>query len=92
MNLNKFNSWVDPKTKETRVYLNCGTGLKVWANETAGDSIHVNARYDYPDTVPHKYRNSGRCWGINYFIDEMIGVEIQTDWFEPKWTDLFGQI
>jgi|TARA_Y100000034_G_C6676819_1_gene297366 hypothetical protein len=67
-----FKTWTHPKINNLRVYLNgAGGGLKIFAERLNEDSYRVSGWYDDPTCLPQQYRNSGKCWAINIFMDAL---------------------
>jgi len=79
--MTEFNSWKHPKTGETRVYLNTlKRGIKIFAEKLNEDSYKVCGWYDDQIDIPQEYQNSGKCWAISMFMDELdaIGAPFST--------------
>ena len=67
----KLNTWVHPKSGETRIYLNGFDGVKIYAVRLNEDSYQIRGWYDYPEAVPSQYHNSGKTWAISIFMDQL---------------------
>ena len=64
-----FNTWTHPASGELRVYCNTPyPGVKIWM-ERRDDSYTIKGWYDYK--LPHHFRQDGRCWAINYFMERL---------------------
>ena len=88
--MTNMNTWVHPKTNETRIYLNLPLGfkgIKVFAHEIEGGMYEVKGWYDEASSIPQEHQNAGKCWAINMFMQNMENVKAPSECVE-KWKPL----
>ena len=88
--MTNMNTWVHPKTNETRIYLNLPLGfkgIKVFAHEIDGGVYEVRGWYDDASQIPKEHQNAGKCWAINMFMQNLENVKAPSECVE-KWKPL----
>ena len=71
-----FEKWQLPESKETHVYLFSGaTSALIWAEPRSGAGYAVLSEVESEDDIPMAYRDHGKQWDIDYFMDQLTAAK-----------------